>query len=313
MAAERCGADGRREDGPVTRPYRLNKVIGLIEDDSVAFGTFLRSGSIPDAAWVSTSPYDFVVFELEHDVFDLAGLRLSLQFLLDRRQIGDAAVAGQRGPGVVPFVRVPRNGRERDEWIIKQVLDIGVYGIVFPMVNTPDDVRHILGAMRFPHAAGEGDREPAGHRGYSPENAERYWGLSSAEYFDRADVWPHDPRGELLPVLQCETVEGVENLDAICREVTAPGLILISTGDLSVSMGYRGAYTPEVDGMVQRAVAVCREHGVRYGTPHMTADNVEERVAGGFQFLMSGPRRDVSTLMRGLERAGRAPAPLAPG
>lgn len=285
---------------------RLNKVIGLIEGGQTAIGTFLPSGSIPDAVWASTSAYDFVVFEQEHDTFDLSGLRLSLQFLLDRRQVAEAALAGRLGPDVMPFVRVPRNGRERDDWLIKQVLDMGVYGIVFPMVETAEDVRHILRAMRYAAAAGADDREPVGRRGYSPQNAERYWGLETDAYFDRADVWPLDKQGELLPILQCETVKGVEELPAMCREIKTPGLILISTGDLSVSMGFRGVYTPEVEELVRHAAAVCRENGVPYGTPHATAENIERRVADGFQFLMSGPRRDVGTLMKGLKAAGRA-------
>lgn len=137
---------------PGAPSWRLNKVIGLIETGQPAFGTFLPAGSIPDAVWASRSQYDFVVFEQEHDALDFSRLRDSLQYLLDRRAIADAAVAGRRGPNVVPFVRVPRNGRERDDWLIKQVLDLGAYGIVFPMVETAADVRHILGAMRFPAA-----------------------------------------------------------------------------------------------------------------------------------------------------------------
>src|SRR5688572_27307415 len=155
------GGNGKK--GAVTAP-RLNKVIELIESGSTAFGTFVPSGSIPDAVWASRSPYDFVVFEQEHDALDLPGLRSSLQFLLDRRRIAAAAKEGRLGPDVVPFVRVPRNGGERDDWLIKQALDLGVYGIVFPMVETEADVRHILGAMRFPAARGAADGGPAGRR-----------------------------------------------------------------------------------------------------------------------------------------------------
>ena len=299
-SAREAGGNGKTMTTP-----RLNKVIELIESGQTAFGTFVPSGSIPDAVWASRSAYDFVVFEQEHDALDLVGLRTSLQQLLDRRRIAEAARAGRLGPDVVPFVRVPRNGGERDDWLIKQVLDLGVYGIVFPMVETAEDVRHILGAMRFPEARDTERVGPPGRRGYSPQNAERYWGVEGEEYYERADVWPLDPRGELLPILQCETVAGIENLPALCREMPHPGLILISTGDLSASMGLRGAYTPEVEALVQRAVAVCREHDVPFGTPHGMPENIEARVEEGFSFLMCGPRRDVSTLLRGREKAGR--------
>ena len=81
---------------------RLNKVIALIEAGGVAFGTWLRAGSIPDAIWVGDSAYDFALFDLEHDAFDLEGLRISLQFMLNRRRIAEEALAGRLGPPVVP-------------------------------------------------------------------------------------------------------------------------------------------------------------------------------------------------------------------
>jgi len=284
---------------------RLNRVIDLLETGGVALGSFLPAGSLPDAVWASTSPYDFVVYEMEHNTFDVKDLRLSLQFMLDRRQIAQEAQAGRLGPRVVPFVRIPLNGRERGEWIIKQVLDAGVYGIVFPMINTVDDARHALQAARFPQGSGVEDTDPIGRRGHSPEAAMRYWGLSQPEYFDRADVWPLDRQGEVLPILQCETAEGVANLPAICRELKTPGLILISEGDLSVSLGCKGVYTAEVEAAVQHAVQVCREYGVPYGSPQATADNIAERIDNGFQFLMPTVRRDTSTLQKALTLIGR--------
>lgn len=281
---------------------RLNKVIAQIERGSVAFGPFMQAGSIPDAIWIAGSPYDAVVFELEHGPFDLSGLRLSLQFMLSRRQIQEA---GTLAPAVVPFVRIPSNGREHVEWIVKQVLDIGVYGIVFPMINTPEDALHALAACRYPQAKDASDREPAGRRGHAPGNAMRYWGLSQPEYFDRADVWPIDQQGEILPLLQCETIEAVDNLPAILRAVPKPGLILISESDLSVSMGYRGQFTPEVEAAVQRAARTCREAGVPFGSPQVNAANVERRVADGFQFMMPAPGRDLSVLDTARRLAGR--------
>ena len=97
-------------------------------------------------------------------------------------------------------MRVPINGRERNNWLIKQVLDIGVYGIVCPMINTPENS---LKAMHYIQARGAADKEPVGMRGHAPNNAVRYWGVSGEEYFVKADVWPIDPDGEILPILQC--------------------------------------------------------------------------------------------------------------
>lgn len=282
---------------------RLNKVIDLIEQGKCAFGPFVPTGSIPDAVWMASTPFDAAVFEMEHGPFDLADLRTSLQFLLDRRQILEA---GTLAPRVVPFVRIPVNGREQSQWIVKQVLDIGVYGIVFPMINTPEDAVAAIQAARYIQAKDAPDQEPRGRRGHAPGQALRYWGLSQPEYFAKADVWPLDPNGEILPLLQCETIEAVENLPRILDALhNKPGLILISESDLSVSMGYMGAYTEAVAEAVQRAARTCRERGVPFGSPQVNANNVEQRIKDGFQFLMTAPGRDISALQKGRQLAGR--------
>ncbi len=282
---------------------RLNKVIELIEQGKCAFGPFVPTGSIPDAVWIASTEYDAAVFELEHGPFDLADLRTSLQFMLDRRQILES---GTLAPSVVPFVRIPVNGREQNQWIVKQVLDIGVYGIVFPMINTPEDAIAAIQAARYPQARDAPDQEPRGRRGHAPGQALRYWGLSQPEYFDKADVWPLDPNGEILPLLQCETIESVENLPRILDALdNKPGLILISESDLSVSLGDRGVYTPAVADAVQRAARTCRERGVPYGSPQVDASNVEQRIQDGFQFLMARAGRDISALQKGRQLAQR--------
>lgn len=144
-------------------------------------------------------------------------------------------------------MRVPANGRERSQWIAKQVLDQGVFGIIFPMINTPEDAVAALRACRYAQALGAPDREPVGQRGHSPAGAARYWGLSLLDYTDQADVWPLDPAGEILLCLQCEHIDAVDNLEQILDSVeNKPGVILISEKDLSVSMGYRSLFTPEV-------------------------------------------------------------------
>jgi 4-hydroxy-2-oxoheptanedioate aldolase len=281
----------------------LNKVISIIESGGVAFGPFLAAGSIPDAQWIATSHYDFVAFEMEHSPFDVADLRLSLQFLLNRKQIAES---GSVAPAVVPIVRVPVNGRENNEWLIKQVLDCGVYGIICPMINTPEDAEHVIQAARYIQAKGAADGHPIGRRGHAPANATRYWGVDQPEYFDKADVWPLDPQGDILLCLQCETQESVSNLRRILTALPKPGLILISESDLSVSLGYRGAYTPEVAAAVQEAIKICKEFKVPYGSPQASNQNMEERIKDGFQFLMPGPGRDLSALDLGRKLAKRS-------
>lgn len=279
---------------------RMNKVIERLENGEPAFGPFVQAGSIPDAVWASRSGYDAVVFEMEHSPLSFNDLRLSLQFMLDRKQILET---GTPALPVAPFVRIPVNGRERNQWIVKQVLDIGVMGIIFPMINTPEDAIAAIQSCRYPHPHDSDDPGPPGMRGHAPGNAIRYWGLDQPTYFEKADAWPLDPQGEILPILQCETIESVNNLSAILDAVPNPGLILISESDLSVSMGHKSQFTPEVREAVMQAAEVCKSRGVYFGSPQVNLENIEERIADGFSFLMPPLPRSSDVMDRGRELA----------
>ena len=78
---------------------------------------------------------------------------------------------------MTPFVRIPPNGGEMNQWIAKQVLDIGVYGIVWPHVSTVEEARNAVQACRYPRPREAAYYEPAGQRGDAPSTAARYWGI----------------------------------------------------------------------------------------------------------------------------------------
>jgi 4-hydroxy-2-oxoheptanedioate aldolase len=58
------------------------------------------------------------------------------------------------------MVRIPPNARERNQWVIKQALDTGVYGLVLPHLNTVEDAQAAVAAARYPQAAGVQDFVP---------------------------------------------------------------------------------------------------------------------------------------------------------
>src|SRR5438045_2193965 len=115
---------------------RLNSVIRALEDGKTPIATFVSPPSIEGAIALSTTAYDGVVFEYEHHPYDIKDLRDCLQYMLNRRQILER---GSLSPTVTPLVRIPPNGSEMSQWIAKQVLDIGAYGIVWPHVSTVEE------------------------------------------------------------------------------------------------------------------------------------------------------------------------------
>jgi 4-hydroxy-2-oxoheptanedioate aldolase len=109
---------------------RYNKIIDLLERGKPVFSTStVPNGNLDDLTYIADADYDAVVIEMEHEGFSFSTLRTSLQVLLNRKRIAEK---GNLQPDVVPLVRIPPNGRERNQWVIKQALDTGVYGLVLP-------------------------------------------------------------------------------------------------------------------------------------------------------------------------------------
>ena len=105
---------------------------------------------------------------MEHNPYDIRQLRDCMQYMLDRAQI---LKSGSLAPAVAPIVRIPPNGGEMNQFIAKQVLDIGVYGIVWPHVSTVEEARNAVQACRYPRPArggllraGRAARRRAPHR-----------------------------------------------------------------------------------------------------------------------------------------------------
>lgn len=281
---------------------RLNGVISAFEQRQRAFAAF-ATAEIDSALAFSVSAYDGVIFEMEHNPWDVKALRDCFQYMLNRRQIVEA---GSIAPAVTPLVRIPPNGYEKNQWLAKQALDVGAYGIVWPHVATVDQAYNAVAACRYPRLKTAGLSEPAGIRGDAPTAAARYWGLTQQEYYRKADVWPLNPQGEILVVLMIEDAQGIANLDEILKNVPGIGLILIGEGDLSQELGVPRQYDhPSVVEAMARIVATCKEHNVPVGHPHVDSNNVERILNEGYRFLMAAPTRSYASLDKGRKLAGR--------
>jgi 4-hydroxy-2-oxoheptanedioate aldolase len=282
---------------------RLNNVIRAFEEGKPAFTCFAQA-EIETAVALATSKYDGVVYEMEHNFWDPRALRDALQYMLNRRQI---AQAGALAPAVTPMVRIPPNGGENNQWLAKQALDLGVYGVLWPHISTVDQARNAVAACRYPRLKTAPRYEPAGIRGDGPTTAVRYWGLTQPEYYSHADVWPLDPQGEILVMLMIEDTMGIANLGDMLKGVPGIGLVLIGEGDLSQELGFPRQYEhPQVLDAMAHIVKTCRQHKVPVGHPHVDANNVERVLEQGYTFLMAAPVRSFAAVEKGRQLAGRS-------
>ena len=283
---------------------RLNTVIRALEQGQVALTTFVSPPTIDNAIAVASAPYDGVIFEAEHSPYDVKELRDGLQYMLQRRQILEG---GTLTPAVTPLIRVPVNGAEMSQWPAKQVLDIGAYGVVWPKISTVEEAYNAVAACRYPRPRSAPAYEPAGVRGDYPANAARYWGLTQQEYYAKADVWPLAPHGEILVVIMCEDVAGIDNLPAILKEVPGIGVVLSGEGDLSQNLGYpRQPDHPAVVEGMKAILSICKEYGVPCGRPRVDGKNAQQAVDAGYRFLMAAPVRSFAALDACRAAAGRS-------
>jgi 4-hydroxy-2-oxoheptanedioate aldolase len=282
---------------------RLNGVIRALEAGKPAFTSFCQAD--PETAIaMSTAKYDGIVYEMEHNPWDIRALRDSLQYMLNR---GHIAKSGSLAPSVTPMVRIPPNGAEKAQFHAKQALDLGAYGIVWPHISSVEEAHNAVAACRYPRLKSAPMYEPAGIRGDGPTAAVRYWGLSQQDYYTRADVWPLNAKGEVFVILMMEDTRGIEALPEILQKVPGIGAILIGEGDLSQELGYPRQYEhPEVLKWMARVVETCKRHNVVVGHPHVDVNNVERILAEGYRFLMAAPVRSYAALDKGLKLAGRA-------
>jgi 4-hydroxy-2-oxoheptanedioate aldolase len=282
---------------------RLNGVIRAFERGQTALVSFSPT-EVEAALAFSTANYDGIVFEAEHGPWDARTLRDCLQYMLNRRQI---VQAGSLAPPVTPLVRIPPNGGEMNQWLAKQALDLGVYGIVWPHVSTAEQAYNAVGACRYPRLKSKPLYEPAGQRGDGPAAAMRYWGLTQQQYYERADVWPLNPNGEILVIVMIEDTLGIANLREMLKTVPGIGAILIGEGDLSQELGYPRQYDhPAVVEAMAEVVRICKEHNVPVGHPHVEAGNAERILGEGYRLLVCAPARSYADLDKARQFAGRA-------
>jgi 4-hydroxy-2-oxoheptanedioate aldolase len=273
---------------------RLNSVIRALEQGVTPIATFASPPTVEGAIALSTASYDGVIFESEHNAYDIKDLRDCLQYMLNRRQILER---GSLSPAVTPLVRIPPNGGEMNQWSAKQVLDIGAYGLVWPHISTVDEAYNAVASCRYPRLKSAPAYEPEGQRGDAPATAARYWGLTQQEYYARADVWPLNPQGEILVIIMCEEVEAIDNLPRMLEEVSGIGVVLIGEGDLSQNLGYARQYDhPAVVEAMTAIRRICREHDMPCGHPHVELHNADRIIKEGYRFLMTAPVRSYAGL-----------------
>ncbi|MDB5568889.1 MAG: 2,4-dihydroxyhept-2-enedioate aldolase [Hyphomicrobiales bacterium] len=194
------------------------------------FKAALRAGKPQIGLWVALANplsaelvagtgFDFLVIDGEHAPNDIPLIMAQLQ-----------AVAASTAH---PVVRPPIG----ETHLIKQVLDIGAQTVLVPIVETVEQTRQLVQAMRYP---------PEGVRGVAT--------LTRAAQFGRATDYLKTANEEVCLLVQVETRRGLENLDAIAAVEGVDG-VFIGPSDLAAALGHLGdPMHPEVVAAIEDAM-----------------------------------------------------------
>jgi 2-keto-3-deoxy-L-rhamnonate aldolase RhmA len=312
---------------------RHNRVIALLEAKQPVFGLYAPSnrrfpGGPPGAARPAGAPAmpDTPPKSPAELAKEAAAYKLS-DFVFDGSMEGDFAKAypvfadfakGLAGAGILArtphlhlthpmIVKTPelRPDLAAAQAAIGKQLNLGVSGVMLVTVETAEEARAGIAAMRF--------KSKGGVRPDDVGTAPAVWGMSEAEYRQKADVWPLNPNGELINWTIVESKAGLANLKEIAA-VPGIGVLWPGAGTLrgifstTDASGKRVLDEPAWEGAIQSVLAACKANRIACGFPASAAD-IETRMKQGFNvFVMNWGDAGFKTVEAGRKIAGRTDA-----
>lgn len=231
-----------------------NRFKARLETGRTQFGLWL---GIPDpsvAEMMAGAGFDWLVVDHEHGPYELRDVMAHLQ-----------AIAPY---DVAPIVRPV----DDNPALLKKLCDIGAQTFIVPMVDTPEQARDVVAAVKYP---------PEGRRGLGTSMARAAGWNTVAGYLQ-------DANDEMCVIVQAETTAALENLDAIVNTEGVDG-VFIGPSDLSASMGHIGdASHPDVVEAVGNALQEIRAAGKYAGLLCLDEPQVAHFVECGAHFVGVG-------------------------
>ena len=239
----------------MTGAMHLNKVRKRWSEGLPAISGWMTSSCPLIGEALAASGLDCVIIDMQHSATSLADA------------IGLAAVIELRG--AEPFVRVP----SLDPALIGKLIDLGVTGIIVPMVETRRMAEALVSAVRYP---------PLGTRSVGPRRPRWRFG---EEYFEKAAM-------SIVTLAMIETMKGLGALEEIATTEGLDG-VFVGPADLEVALGGRGPGEDCADDNLEEAIAAIRARtwslGRRAGIFGGTAKIASQRLAQGFDLVSTTP------------------------
>ena len=260
-------------------PKRVNKAIELLAQGQPIYYTQVNGGGYEEGKRLAQTWADYITYNLEHSPFDMTALRGFMQGLVD----GGPTRSGHRTPTVIavlPFGGINETVLWSNYWMVEHLLGSGVHGVLLAHARSPEAVKVLVQAARYPHAPKTKGIEE-GLRGSGGQGfAAQIWGVSGDEYRRMADPWPLNPEGEVLIGLKIEDRHALEQVEA---SVGVPGVGFAEWGPGDMSMSFNVTRSDEPQVLVDaraRVLAATQQAGISF-LNQMNANTVEAMIDEG--------------------------------
>jgi 2-keto-3-deoxy-L-rhamnonate aldolase RhmA len=265
------------------QPHRARQALRDAHEGKIAplTGLYLGLSTIPTARFMAPFGFDVVWVDWEHsscNVETMTTMVHELMFMSEGRTI--------------PFVRVPGH----DHAAIGYALDAGA-SIVVPQVDTVAQAKHVVSSAKF-------GTKQNGTRSAPPFRL--IPGLTDIPV-DASRTIHENLNDQAAIMIQIESLEGINNLDAILTEVPDIDAVWLGTLDARVSMnlsgngGMGGAETEWTDA-VAKFEATLKKHNKPYAG-FALGPNMKQMAAGKSFVLVAADVMALGMLGQGLAEA----------
>lgn len=177
-------------------------------------------------------------------------------------------IQGTRASDVDACVRV----RSREATAFSRPLEDGAAGVMLPRCNNAEEAEYAVRYSRF---------APLGERGFDNAGPDADYGLIGTDYFEQANK-------ETFIVVQIETTDGVQNVDAIAA-VPGIDILFIGRNDLNEALGLRMQVDhPRITKIIEDVVRAAERHNIHVGCSVQSPAAAAPLIDLGVRFINCG-------------------------
>ena len=220
------------------------------------YGGWLALSSPLAAEALAHAGFDFLVVDTEHAPADTMDALAMLQAI-------SAAPA-----------RAVLRVTENTPMLVKRAMDAGAQTILFPNVNSADDARRAVAAMRYPQDGNGGLRGVAG--------------VTRGGRFGLVPDYLVTANAQACTVVQIESAAALEAVDAIAA-VAEVDALFVGPADLSASLGHLGnSAHADVQAAIAQVAQVAAAHGKAAGILALNTEQARRYRDLGYTMIALG-------------------------